>query len=85
MRKFKIIDGIYAILAYFMIFLFLGMIFDAMPVLISYSISIFIILYLAYWIIRWIKDVIKYTFAEIELIQDDIKEKRKQNENNNNS
>lgn len=70
MRKFKKIDWFYAICAYFMTFGLVGIIFNALSVVMPWSISIFIILYLAYWMIRYVKDLKDAFFAHMEIMRE---------------
>lgn len=74
MRKFKKIDWFYAICAYFMTFGFIGVIFNALSVVMPWSVSIFIILYLAYWMIRYISDTKAAFFAQMEIMREKTEE-----------
>jgi len=77
MRKFKKIDWFYAICAYFMAFGLVGVIFNALPLVMSWSISIFIILYLVYWMIRYVKDLKDAFFIQMEIYREQTEEDAK--------
>lgn len=74
MRKFKKIDWFYAICAYFMMFGFIGVIFNVLPVVMPWSISTFIILYLIYWTIRYFIDMKDEFLIKMEMLEENIKE-----------
>jgi len=74
MRKFKKIDWFYAICAYFMAFGLVGVIFNALSVVMPWSITIFIILYLTYWMIRYVKDLKDAFLIQMELLREKTEE-----------
>jgi hypothetical protein len=73
MKKFKKIDWFYAICAYFMMFGLIGILFNSISIVMPWSISIFIILYLVYWIIRYIKDMKDGFLIEMEIMKEQSK------------
>ena len=74
-KKFRKIDWFYAISAYFTAFLLVGFIFNSMTVVMSWSISIFIILYLAYWMFRYYRDMRDAFYIDMEIFRKKYKEK----------
>jgi len=75
MRKFKKIDYFYAIALYFMLFIFVGAMFFAVLDVIAWSISIFLIVYIAYWSIIFIKNLAEYSFIIMELFEEELKKR----------
>lgn len=78
MRKFKKIDWFYAICSYFMVFGFVGIIFNALSIVMSWSVSIFIILYLAYWMIRYFIDMKNAFLIHMEILKEKTEEDMKE-------
>ena len=74
MRKFTKLDWFYMICAYFMSFGFVGIIFNSIPLIMPWSISIFIILYIAYWLIRYFIDMKDLFFIQMELLKEQTDE-----------
>jgi hypothetical protein len=77
MKRFTKLDVFYLIASYFMLFAFVGVIFNVVQMAIAWSISIFIILWCAYWFIRYCIDMYYYIDAMFELMKEEIKEKMK--------
>lgn len=70
MKKFKKIEWFLMIMSYFMAFLFVGMMFNSISVVMPWSISIFIILYFIYWFRILIIDLHDLVRARIELLKE---------------
>jgi len=79
MRKFKKMDYFYAIMAYFILFIFIGIMFFPAMEVIAWSISIFLIVYLVLWTAILFKNIIQYTYTELELLKKEFTEKTKGN------
>ena len=77
MRKFTKLDVFYLIASYFMLFVFVGVIFNVVTMSIAWSVSIFIILWCSYWFIRYCIDMYYYMDGMFEMIKEDIDKKMK--------
>jgi len=72
----------YIIASYFLVFAFVGTLFNVFTMAMAWSVSIFIILWCTFWFLIYCKDM--YYFAEVlvEQIQEELK-KFKESLNNN--
>ena len=68
----------YIITTYFLLFLFVGIIFNVVQMAIAWSISIFIVLWLAFWYIVYCIDMYYYMKAHIELIMEELELNKKE-------
>jgi len=75
--KLSKLNIFYMIASYFMLFAFVGALFNVLVPAIAWSISIFIILWCAYWFIIYCIDMYYFSVALMEQIDEDLKELKK--------
>lgn len=72
MRKFTKIDVFYMIMMYFMLFVFVGALFNIIVDAVAWSISIFIILWCSYWFYQYMVAVYYDVSAQIDLMIEEM-------------
>jgi len=75
MKKFTKVEIFYLIASYFMLFAFVGVLFNVVIPAIAWSISIFIILWCGYWFIIYCINMYHFAKALVEITEEDIRRK----------
>ena len=68
------IEVVFGTLIYFATFILAGFVFNALIFLISWSISIFIILWCGYWSVLFFIDMYYFTLALMEIMEENFNE-----------